>query len=433
MNREILRLAIPNIISNITIPVLGMVDLALLGHLESELYIGAIALGGMIFNIVYWGFGFLRMGTGGFTAQAFGKKDNSETILVLGRALLVALIGSLSVLILQIPIAWISFLIMDGSPEVETLAKEYFYIRIWAAPATISLYAFYGWFLGMQNAKYPMIIAITVNVLNLGFNFFFIYQLGMKHDGVATGTVLAQYSGLIVASVLFFKKYKLLLNYLKKSAIIEIQSLKRFFLVNSDILIRTLLLLFVFSFFTNQSAKISDGILAVNTMLMQYLFIFSYFIDGFANASEALAGKYYGAGKRNLLIRVIKKVFIWGLLISLPFSLVYLITGKNLLYLLTNNPDLIILASKYLFWIAMVPLVTFAAFIWDGVYIGTTATRSMRNAMIASTLLIFIPSFYLLKSLLGNHGLWFAMMLFMFSRGLFLSLLYKRSVLNTIQ
>ncbi len=194
LNKAILKLAIPFVISNITVPLVGMVDLALLGHLNvsnSEEYIGAIALGGMIFNIIYWGFGFLRMGTSGFTAQTFGKKDKTELILIFSRALLVALIGSILIIILQRPIVWISFLIMDGSPAVEKLAREYFLIRVYAAPATISLYAFYGWFLGMQNAKYPMIIAVVINLLNTAFSFALIYVFGMKHDGVALGTLLA--------------------------------------------------------------------------------------------------------------------------------------------------------------------------------------------------------------------------------------------------
>jgi len=432
VNKEIFRLAIPNIISNLTVPILGMVDLALLGHLESEVYIGAIALGGMIFNIIYWGFGFLRMGTGGFTAQAYGREDKQEVALVLGRSLLVGLAGGILILILQYPISMLSFWIMDGSREVEVLAKEYFTIRVFAAPATISLYALTGWFLGMQNARYPLIIALVVNVLNLAFNFYFIYELGMKHEGVALGTVLAQYSGLILAVILLLKKYRNYFRYFQLSAMMKAKAMKEFFLVNADIVVRTLLLLFTFSFFTNQSAKISNEILAINTILLQYLFIFSYFIDGFANASEALVGKYFGAGNKADLKKVIRRIFLWGIYICIPFTLTYLFAGKNLLYLLTNQPEIIDDASGYLFWIAMVPFVTFAAFIWDGVYIGATATKAMRNAMIVSALLVFLPAYYLLVNLFGNHGLWFAMMLFMASRGIVLSIFYKSSILKKI-
>ena len=433
MNRAILRLAVPFIISNLTVPVVGMVDLALLGHLESEVYIGAIALGGMIFNIIYWGFGFLRMGTSGFTAQAYGREDGPEAMLVLGRSGLVALGGGVLILILQYPIALLSFWIMDGSAEVEVLAREYFHIRVFAAPATIMLYAFSGWFLGMQNARYPMIVAIVVNLMNVGFNIYFIYELGMKHDGVALGTVLAQYTGLVLAVALFLRKYRGYLVHLQFRAMVKVRAMKEFFLVNSDIVIRTLLLLFAFSFFTNQSAVLGNEVLAINTLLLQYLFIFSYFIDGFANASEALVGSAYGAGDRERLKHVIRRIFLWGVCISVPFTLGYFLAGRNLLYLLTDQADIIEEAAAYLFWVAMVPLVTFAAFIWDGIYIGATATAAMRNAMIVSTLLVFLPAYYLLIGPMGNHGLWLAMMLFMASRGVMMTLLYRKAILHKVK
>ena len=433
MNKAILRLAVPFVISNISIPLLGMVDLALLGHLdtpEPEDYIGAIALGGMIFNIIYWGFGFLRMGTSGFTAQAVGAEDPKESMLVLSRAVMVALLGSFLILLLQVPLAKISFWIIDGSAEVEQLAGEYFYIRIFAAPATISLYAFSGWFLGMQNAKYPMIITIVVNIVNLGLNFMFIYGFGMKHDGVALGTLFAQYSGLLVAIVLFAKKYTDYLKHWEYKAMMQLAAMKQFFLVNKDIVIRTLLLIFAFSFFTNESAGIGDQTLAVNTMLLQYLFIFSYFIDGFANAAEALVGKYVGARSKPLMIKAIKRLFTWGLYISIPFTLIYYFAGDYLMYLLTNDPGVISRARPYLFWVAIIPLATFAAFIWDGIFIGATSTAPMRNTLIIATLLVFLPVYYFTTGPMGNHGLWLAMMLFMLTRGIMLSFFAPRYIFN---
>ncbi|MCF8229613.1 MAG: MATE family efflux transporter [Bacteroidales bacterium] len=434
MNRDILKLAIPFVISNISVPILGMVDLALLGHLdtpEPEDYIGAIALGGMIFNIIYWGFSFLRMGTSGFTAQAFGRRDQKEIILIFSRAMLVAVLGSLLLILLQNPLDFLSFWIMDGSPEVEVLASEYFHIRIFAAPATISLYAFTGWFLGIQNARYPMIITIVINILNLGFNVLFIYGFGMKHDGVALGTVLAQYSGLLMSFFFFHRKYKHYLAYWEYRAMVHWDAIRQFFTVNRDIFIRTLLLIFTFSFFTNESASMGDATLAVNTILLQYLFVFSYFIDGFANAAEALVGKFVGAGNPGLLKKSIRRLFVWGVSISVPFSLLYFMAGENLLYLLTNEENVIQRAMPFLFWIAMVPIVTFAAFIWDGVFIGATATAPMRNTLIIATLVIFLPSYYIFRDHLGNHGLWLAMMLFMLTRGIMLALLSKKYVLST--
>jgi len=212
MNKKILRLAVPNIISNITIPLVGMVDLAVLGHLESEVYIGAIAVGGLIFNVLYWGFGFLRMGTSGFTAQAFGERNFNEVINLLGRSILVAIGGAALLIILMRPIAWISFSLIEGSAEVEALAREYYSIRIFAAPASLGLFALTGWFIGMQNTRFPMIIAILVNVLNVIFNLYFVYGLGMRSDGVALGTVLSQYSGLLMGLFLFFRYYRRMLK-----------------------------------------------------------------------------------------------------------------------------------------------------------------------------------------------------------------------------
>ncbi len=426
MNKEILRIAVPNIISNITIPLLGMVDLAILGHLESGIYIGAVALGSMIFNFIYFGFGFLRMSSSGFTAQAFGAKDKKEIILTLSRAITAALIGSFFILLLQYPIALLGFELISGSPEVEALAKEYFFIRIYAAPAAISLFAITGWFLGMQNAKYPMIIAISITSLNLIFNLIFIYGFGMKADGVAWGSLLAQYCGLSLAIILFLKKYRSYLAYWTYKSMMQLKALKRFFLVNRDILIRTLLLLLSLSFFTAESARISNEVLAANTILLQFFFIYSYLIDGFAYAAEALVGKYIGAKKPQALKNTIINLFKWGLGISLLFTLIYFLSGKSILYIITNDPNVIADATPYLIWVVSIPLLTFAAFIWDGIFIGATATSTLRNAMIISTTLLFFPFYFIIGKNYGNHGLWMALMIFMFSRGLILTLFSKK-------
>jgi len=433
LNRKILDLAIPNIISNITIPLLSIVDLAVLGHLESEVYIGAIAIGGIIFNFIYWGFGFWRMGTVGLTAQAHGAGNHGESMLILSRALLVAFASALLIIILQVPIAMVSFWMIEGSQEVENLASSYYYIRIYAAPASIGLYAFTGWFLGMQNARYPMIIAIVVNVLNIGFNLFFVMQLGLKSDGVALGTVLSQYLGLILALILFLKKYKSYLARWTYRGMVQIKALKEFFLVNSDIMIRTILLLMTFAYFTSESARINDTILAINTLLLQFLFIFSYFIDGYANAAEALIGKYTGARDKSNLRKAINLIFRWGIFISIPFSAAYLLAGNQLLKILTNNKELILLASEYLPWVALLPVLSFAAFIWDGVYIGATATKAMRNSMIFCSLAVFMPIIIFGQTYFGNHALWIAMLAFMLSRGVLLTFLSKRSIYSKMK
>ena len=433
MNKKILNLAVPNIISNITVPFLGLVDLTLLGHLNSEIYIGAIAVGTIIFNIIYWGFSFLRMGTSGFTAQAIGKKNFEEISLIFSRAMLIAFLGSLLLIILQKPIALISFSILNASPEVETLASEYFYIRIWAAPATIGLYVLYGWFIGMQNAKSPMIIAILVNLLNIIFDVIFINVFDMKSSGAALGTVLAQYIGFGSGLFIFFKYYfKKLKPYLIIKKIFVLKDIKKFLNVNNDIFIRTMCLLFVLSFFTAESAKNGNLILAVNTLLLQFFTLYSYLIDGFAYAGEALVGKYTGARNTFQLKKVIKLLFIWGASISLIFTLAYIFGGNIILHILTNNEAVIQQSTKYIFWIGMIPFITFAAFLWDGIYIGAIASTYLRNSMIIASFLIFLPLYYLLKTSLGNNSLWFAFIMFMFFRGFLLSIFAKKAIFKPL-
>jgi len=428
LNRRILNIAIPNIISNITVPLLGIVDLALVGHLESKVYIGAIALGGMIFNFIYWGFSFLRMGTAGFAAQSYGKKDFRESFYILYRALFVGFIGAIFLLIIQKPIDLLSFFIINGSDEVEFFARQYFYIRIWAAPATIALYSISGWYIGMQNAKIPMIIAITVNLLNVGFNVLFIKVFGMKSDGVALGTVLAQYLGLIVGLIFLSKNSKRLKQYLIFNKILQVNALKKFFNVNKDIFIRTISLVFALSFFTAKSAKYGDTLLAVNILLLQFFMIYAHVVDGFAFAGEALAGKYFGARDKTNLIKASKLLFYWGLLMAGIFTIAYYFGDNVLLKILTDNTEVIQNIQAYLFWIYLIPVITFGAFIWDGIFIGVTASASMRNAMLISTFLVFIPSYFILHHFFYNHGLWAAFMIFMLARLITLSIFAPKHI-----
>lgn len=428
MNKKILLLSIPNIITNITIPLLGMVDLGLMGHLGSQIYIGAIALGTMIFNFIFWGFGFLRMGTSGFTAQAYGGRDLKEAAQVLVRSVVVGVAGGVLLILLQGPIAWLAFRLVNGSPEVEQLAAQYFRIRVWAAPATLVMYALTGWFIGMQNARTPMILAISVNVLNILFSLGFIHLAGMTSDGIALANVLSQCTA-IVLSIFFLRSYYgKLKQHLNFREALRWEAMKRFISVNKDILIRTLCLIFVLSFFTTQSASSGDTVLAVNTLLFQFFFFFSYFIDGFAYAAEALTGRFIGAGDKPALRKAVRILFIWGSSLALVFTAIYGFGGKALLQLLTDQPAIIDASLPYLFWIALIPLVTFSAFLWDGIYVGATASAPMRNSMVVITVVIFLPAYYLLSGPLGNNGLWLAMMGFMAARGLFLWLLSGRSI-----
>ncbi len=426
INNRILKLAIPNIVTNITVPLLGLVDLALMGHLKDPVYIGAIALGSIIFNVIYSSFSFLRMGSVGLTAQAFGAKLPDETSLVLIRSLIVGVCLAVIVIIMQYPIQWISFKILDGSEAVKILAREYFYVRIWAAPATLGLYAFFGWFLGVQNAKTPMIIALVINLINILLNFVFVLGFGMTSAGVALATVIAQYTGLLLAIYYLLTKYR---SYVKKysiNIILKSEEIIRFFKVNSDIFIRTIILLLTLAFFTNMSAKHGDDILAVNTLLFQFFFIFSYFADGFAYAGEALTGKAIGARDKKLLSDTVKYLFYWGIGAALFTSFVFGIGIELLVKLMTNNPKILEIAMNYSIWIIIIPLTSSAAFIWDGIFIGVTATKAMRNAMIISSLVIFLPTYYFTESHWGNNSLWFALNIFMIARGMLMWIMWRR-------
>ena len=415
LNKQILSLAIPNIISNLSVPMLSAVDTALMGRLENEQYLGAIAIGGVIFGFVYWGFSFLRMGVTGLTAQAYGARDTEESTLLLKRGVMVALLIALLLLILQPLIAALSFYLMDAGPEVERLARSYFHIRLWAAPATLTLHVFHGWFLGMQNAKYPMFLTVVVNLLNLALNFFFVKVLMMTSDGVALGTVIAQYLGLLCTIGLFLRRYRHLWDGWHLKGVLHPPALKRFFRIGGDILIRTFAVLFCHAFFTSKAGALSDTALAINTILMQFIHILAYGIDGFAFAAESLVGRYKGAREIATLKRSVRFSFCWALLLSVGFSLIFGLFGTNLLNLFTDKTNLLMGARPYLIWIAIAPPINSIAYIWDGVFVGATASSAMRNSMLASAV-IFLLVYFLFRGL-GNHGLWLALTLFSASRG----------------
>ena len=428
MNKEILKLAIPNIITNITIPLLGLVDIALLGHLNSPVYLAAVALGSMIFNILYWGMNFLRMSTTGFTSQAYGAKNNEEIAFNLNRSIIVGILIGLLLISLQYVIINISFSVLSAETETEKFASSYFLYRIWAAPASLALYGFYGWFIGMQNSKYPLIIAISINIINIIISYILIYHLNMNSDGAAIGTVVAQYSGALISVVLLQKKYKkylkisYLLSSFKKSAFAEL------FKVNTNIFIRTLGIMLVMTFFTSVSANKSSLVLDANTILFQFYIFFSYYIDGFAYATESLTGKYKGRRDKLNLLKVLKKIFLWSFYSSLAFSVVYFLFGNSILHILTSQQNIVDYASKYIFWIWALPLVSFAAFIWDGVFVGITASKQMRNSMLIASLFVFFPVYYLFEKTIGNHALWLAMLLFLFTRGIIQTIQFKKII-----
>lgn len=439
MNRRILGLALPNIITNITVPLLGMVDMAIVGHLSAD-HIGAIAIGTQIFNLIYWNFGFLRMGTSGFTAQAYGANDMDEAVRIFVRAAAIALAAAVLLIALQWPVSRLSLVIFDGSPQVLQLALSYFFVRIWAAPATLGLYAVKGWFIGMQNSKLPMWIAIFLNIVNIVCSLLFVMGFGWGIRGVALGTVIAQYSGLAVGLFFLFRRYGHLFRGVRAllPSVFNLPALKRFFKVNGDIFLRTVCLAAVFTFITAASGRISDEVLAVDALLMQFFTLFSYIMDGFAYAGESLVGRYIGARDARSLRLSVRLLLCWGLGLTLLFTALYAVGGNGFLQLFSDKREVILAAQPYLFWTLIIPICGFAAFLFDGIFIGATASRTMRNSMFVATL-GFFAVYYGLKSWLGtadpqvwNNSLWTAFMVYLSLRGILQAASLRKSVYNKV-
>ncbi len=430
-DKAILRIALPAIVSNITVPLLGLVDTAIVGHLGSSVYIGAIAVGGMIFSVVYWLFGFLRAGTSGFASQALGAGCRGNVAVALYRSAFFALSISSLILLLQHPVGELAFYLINASLEVEAAARTYFNVCIWGAPAVILLYAFNGWFIGLQSTTVTMTVALVQNVANIAASLFFVYVLGMQVAGVALGTVLAQYVGLAVAIALWLKKFALYRHVDSSASIFDGRELLAFLRVNRDIFLRTLCILSVTSFFTAASARQGDLVLAANTVLLQFFYLFSYFMDGFSNAGEALAGHYTGAHDVKSFRATVSCLFKWGMIVAIAFTIAYAIFGDSLLSLLTNNGEVLVRAHSYSLWMAVIPCAGFAAFLWDGFFIGITSTGRLFLSMLLATILFFL-SYATLFPLIGNHGLWIAFCLFLLGRGLLQTVLFPAAVAKKI-
>lgn len=420
MNRQILRLAIPSIFANITVPLVGMVDLAIAGHIADAAAIGGIAIGTMLFDLLYWNFGFLRVGTGGMTAQAYGKRDFKEAISIFTQGIATALGAAMILWLIQILFIEASFALIDCSADVESFARRYFFIRIWAAPATLSLMVFKGWFIGMQNTIFPMILDITINVVNMVGSYLLAVNFSMGVIGVAWGTLLAQYIGLLLAITLFIIGYR---GYFKHFSIFEslrLEKIKRMFSINSKLFVRSLCFMAVYVGFTSLSAKYGDEALAVSSIMMKLMMIFSYFIDGFAYAGEALTGKFVGERNTNQLHICIKKLFQWASLIGVIFTFVYWFWGNDMFALMTSDKNVITAAEEFTPWLIIMPFISCAAFTWDGIYIGATAAKEVRNCMIWAAI-GFILCYILLKNTLGIHALYVGYFAHLLIRTLYLS------------
>ena len=399
INKDILKLAIPSILANITVPLVGMVDIAVAGHLDASAatMIGGIAIGSMLFDLLYWNFGFLRVGTGGLAAQAYGRGDRKECARILARALGIAMACALALIAIQWVFVKAAFMVVDSSPDVRELASQYFFIRIWAAPATLSLMALKGWFIGMQDSVSPMATDMTVNGMNvlmsillaLGFTVGGLHYGGIGFKGVAMGTVVAQYSGLFVALSLLLWKYRR--NTLSEISLPELRGLfkgdqtRRFFVMNADLYVRSLCFIAIYIGFTVISARYGDVLLAVSSILMKLLMIFSYFTDGFAYAGEALTGRYIGANDGHMVRQTVRWTFVWSMSIAVIFMGIYHFAGVPMLRMMTSDAVVVDAAVGYLPWLLLMPVVGCAAFTWDGIYIGATASKEMRNSMLWAT------------------------------------------------
>jgi len=428
-DRQILQIALPSIVSNITVPLLGLVDVAIVGHMGSAAFIGAVAVGSMIFNLVYWLFGFLRMGTSGMTSQALGRRDLTEVASLLARSLSMALDIALLFIVLQAPMKWAAFALIGPTADVAPYASAYFDIVIWGAPASLALFSLMGWFIGMQNTRFPMFISIMQNVVNILASLTLVYGFGMKIEGVALGTVIAQYVGFIVALGLLVHHYGRLFRYFQKQRIFR--NIRQFLHVNRDIFLRTLCLVAVNLFFTSAGARQGAVILSVNTVMMQLYLFFSYFMDGFAYAGEALGGKTYGAHNRSAYHETLRRLWLWTLIVTTVFTILYLCCGEWIISILTDEPQVIEVSQTYLWWTWLIPIAGSVAFIWDGIFIGVTATRGMLVSSCLSALLFF-GVYEITRDAIGNHGLWLAMILYLLMRGILQTIWYRLRIINGI-
>jgi len=420
MNKQILRIAIPSIVTNITVPLLGMVDLSIAGHIGSASVIGAISVGSLIFNMVYWLFNFLRMGSSGLTAQAYGRESGCDERGILRMSLLVAFSCGLAIFFLQRPIEFVAQFIIEPSDEVWSLAVSYFRVRVWAAPAVLALFALNGWFIGMQNSRFPLYIAVSQNILNIIFSavLVFIFHLGI--EGVALGTVLSQYFGLLLALV-FVRK----INFHpieSLNARLSV-SVKAFFTINANIFLRMVCLIAVTTAFTSYGARQGNLLLAVNSLLIQLFILFSYFCDGFALSGEALVGKFIGANDGISKSLCIRRLFLWSFGVVALFTALFYIGGESILGLLTDDNEVIYSSRPYLQWVLLVPISGFAAFIWDGIYIGATASKYMLYTLVLGAFVFFVV-WYLPLPLSSNHHLWLAFILYLATRSVFQSVMF---------
>ena len=448
LNKQIVRLAVPSILANITIPLVGLVDTAIVGHISNAAAIGGIAIGTMLFDLLYWNFGFLRVGTSGMTAQAYGRECQmldvrcqmsdvrckkvecgKETSRLLKQSLTIA--GGAALLIWAIQWFFVTAVlaVVPCSPEVAEMAKNYFYVRIWAAPATLSLMAFKGWFIGMQDTCSPMAVDILVNVVNMVASYCLAVHTPLGVVGVAWGTLIAQYSGLILAFALLAYRYRIRLAWREMGWNKELQSFMR---LNGNIFIRSLCFMVVYVGFTSIAGYYGDTELAVSSILMKLFMLFSFFVDGFAYAGEALVGKIIGESQESRVEsqesrvdRCVRLLFRWSMGVGLFFTLIYALWGEECIGLLTDDKDVLAASIRYMGWLIAMPIISTLAFMWDGIYVGATAGKEIRNAMIYAAI-AFVISYAGLHTIWGVQALYVAYFAHLVARVVYLSIGWKR-------
>lgn len=425
LDKEIIALAWPAIATNITAPLLSLVDVAIVGHIGSAAYIGAVAVGGAMLNMLFWLFGFLRAGTSGLTAHAYGSGDRAEQMRTLIRSLAVAVGAGFVLIALSHPVGDVVLRFMDADGTTEGLARTYFDIAIWGAPGLLTTFVLSGWFLGMQTSRPAMWMALVANTANIALSLVFVFGLRYGIRGVGMGTAIAQWISPLVGAVMLVPKVRGLRGSGWREGLWRMQALGRLFKVNADIMLRTVCLIAVTLWFTHVGAMSGDMVLAANSLLMQLFMLFSYFMDGFAYAGEALAGRFSGAGDKANLRLMARTLMRWGLMLALAASLLYFVCGEWILSLLTADSSVIKTAAAYKLWAVAVPLAGFMSFLWDGIFIGLVKTRLMLLTM-AIAAAVFYMTYFFAYPRMGNDGLWLAFILYLFTRGLVQQWMFSR-------
>lgn len=422
-HQRVWALAWPIILSNVTVPLLGLVDTAVVGHLPDSRYLAGVTLGATLFGFLYWGFGFLRMGTTGLVAQAMGREAHSDVRNLLGQSLIMALLIGVLLILFGSPLVSLGLTLLDGSEAATPLAREYAEIRLWSAPAVLANYAILGWFLGQQNARVTLMILVLTNSVNIVLDIAFVVGLGMTSNGVALASVIADYAALLFGAVLVMRQLGLLQGHFQRQRLIALSAYQALFSVNAHLFVRTLGLLFATAFFTAQGARQGDTLLAANAVLLQFILLTSYALDGFAHAAESLVGRAFGRRDWHEFATTVKSVARFSFWTALCAAIVFALGGNALIALLTGLSEVREAAAHFLPWIVLLPLVAVVSYLLDGVFIGATAVREMRNSIFIG-LAAYLPAWWLTQGF-GNHGLWFAFSLFMLVRSATLVVYYR--------